>query len=313
MTGRWWVRLLMALSLYVLLVACRSPADATKEPPPVEEQAAPRQLAGVDTSALTQRELSKWSSYVSELLAPCPDQPVSLSQCVTESRGCDACLPAARFLVGRVRRGDARSQTEKAFQTRFSPDEVKSIELGGSPSKGATSPVVTVVEWADFQCPYCAMITPLLQDIAEARKESVRLVFKHYPLSAHPNSEKAARASVAAQRQGKFWQMEKALFEGQAAGLEDRQIVEIARKLGLDLKQFDADRASEETADVVAADRKQAERLGLAGTPMIYLNGRYFDFDSFDVKEDLEAWIDLEIQLATGTSEAGKAAAAAVP
>ena len=78
--------------------ACRSPADSPKEPPPVEEQptAAPTtQLQGVDTSGLTPRELGKWQEYVSELLAPCADQPVSIAQCVTEARPCNACLPAA--------------------------------------------------------------------------------------------------------------------------------------------------------------------------------------------------------------------------
>lgn len=299
------LRAFVTCLVLAFLGACRSPADSTKEPPPVrDEQPTVKSLPGVDTSALTQRELGKWSSYVSEFLAPCPDQPVSVAECVTESRDCAACLPAAKFLVERVRRGDARSQAEKAFRTRFSPESVKSIDLSGSPALGADSPAVTVVEWADFQCPHCAMITPMLRELVEKRSDSVRLVFKHYPLSGHPNAHKAARAAVAAQAQGKFWEMEKALFEGQSAGLEEPQITKIARELGLDMKRFEADCKSEKTADLVAADRKQADKLGLSGTPMIYVNGRYFDFELFDVRESLDAWVELEIALATGHADA---------
>jgi protein-disulfide isomerase len=295
-------RLVWTWGFLVLAVACRAPADSTKEPPPVEEQPAPTELPGVDTSALTQGEVAKWSRYVSELLAPCPDQPVSIAQCVGEARKCEACLPAARFLAERVRRGDARSQAEKAFKARFSPETVQSVDLGDSPARGAQSPVVTVVEWADFQCPHCALVTPMLVDLVQKRSSNVRLVFKHYPLSGHQNADKAARAAVAAHRQGKFWEMEKSLFAAQSQGLEEPQIVELARELSLDMKRFEADRASESAADAVAADRKQADRLGLAGTPMIYVNGRYFDFEHFDVREDLDAWIDLEIELRTGKS-----------
>jgi len=294
--------------------ACRSPADSPKEPPPPEEErAAPAQLPGVDTSGLTPRELGKWREYVSELLAPCPDQPVSIAQCVTESRACGACLPAAKFLVERVRRGDARAQAEAAFRARFSPETVKSIDLKGSPSKGATSPVVTLVEWADFECPFCGVAAPLLKAVVERYPNEVQLVFKNYPLSAHEHSEGAARASVAAFHQGKFWQLNQAMFESQKVGLDDTTLLKLARDQGLDIKAFEADRSSEATADAVARDRKQADELGLEGTPMIYINGRHFSLDHFDLRQDLQPWIELEIALNSsgrpGAAGAGSAAA----
>jgi 2-hydroxychromene-2-carboxylate isomerase len=289
-------------------VACRSPADAPKEPPPPEEErAAAAPLPGVDTSALTPRELGKWREYVSELLAPCPDQPVNIAQCVTESRACGTCLPAAKFLVERVRRGDARAQAEAAFRARFSPEAVKSIDLGGSPAKGAASPVVTLVEWADFECPFCGIAAPVLKALVERYPSEVKLVFKNYPLSAHEHSEGAARAGVAAFHQGKFWQLNQAMFESQKSGLDDTTLVKLARDQGLDMKAFETDRSSEATADAVARDRKQADELGLEGTPMIYINGRHFSLDHFDLRQDLQPWIDLEIAL----NSSGQPAAAA--
>lgn len=285
------------------LFACRSPADSTKQPPPPTEQPVAKVvLPGVDTSELTEREVRQWSEYVSELLAPCADQPVSIAQCVTEKRNCNTCVPAAEFLVGRVRRGDTRSQAEGAFRTRFSPEAVQSIEVGDSPSKGAASASVTIVEWADFECPFCGLAVPFLDQMAEKYPGQVKMVFKNYPLSSHEHSDKAARAAVAAGKQGKFWEFEHLLFAGQKEGLDETNLLKMARSLNLDIKAFDKDRASEAVADSVANDRKQADALGLKGTPMIYINGRLFELANFDIREDLDPWIRLEIALKTGSA-----------
>jgi thiol-disulfide isomerase/thioredoxin len=312
MHTRHWLGALRATGLAILVggAACRSPADSPKEPPPpAEEPAAPLQLPGVDTSALTQREQAKWHEYVSELLAPCPDQPVSIAECVSQARPCAGCVPAAKFLVDRVRRGDARAQAEEAFRTRFSPESVKSIDLSNSPVEGARSPVVTIVEWADFECPHCGLTAPILKQVVEKYPDQVQLVFKNYPLSAHEHSEAAARAAVAAFHQGKFWEMNRLLFENQKAGLDDQTISRLARAAGLDMKQFEVDRASEATADQVARDRKQADELHLDGTPLIYINGRHFQLDHFDVRQDLQPWIDLEIAMNSAAPGSGAAVA----
>lgn len=297
----WWASARVFLASIALLGAgaCRSPADSPKEPPPVEESAAPAavNLPGVDTSSLTPREQTKWGEYVTGLLAPCSDQPVNIAQCVSESRPCGACVPAAKFLVERVRRGDTRSQAEAAYRARFSPEAVKSIDLADSPTQGASKPVVTLVEWADFECPFCGAVAPVLKGLLDKYPEQLQLVFKHYPLSAHQHAEKAARAAVAAQRQGKFWPVQQALFENQKA-LDESNIMKLARDAGLDMKEFENDIASEATADSVARDRKQADQLGLEGTPMIYINGRHFSLEHFDLRQDLEPWIALEIELA---------------
>jgi len=306
----WWASARVFLASIALLGAgaCRNPADSPKEPPPVEETAAsaPVNLPGVDTSSLTPREQTKWSEYVGGLLAPCSDQPVNIAQCVSESRPCGACLPAAKFLVERVRRGDTRTQAETAYRARFSPEAVKSIDLADSPTKGAAKPVVTLVEWADFECPFCGAVAPVLKSIVEKYPEQVQLVFKHYPLSAHQHAENAARAAVAAQRQGKFWPVQQALFENQKAGLDESNILKLARDAGLDMKEFENDIGSEATADSVARDRKQADELGLEGTPMIYINGRHFSLENFDLRQDLEPWIALEIELSNGSSASAK-------
>lgn len=259
---------------------------------------------------MTEREREQWSTFVAELLAPCPDQPVSLAQCVAEKRPCQSCLPAANFLTHQVTRGKTRSQAEAAYRARFSPDEIKEIEAGDSPSKGATDALVTIVEWADFECPFCAVASPILNKAIARHQKHARLVFKHYPLSMHEHAEGAARAATAAGMQGKFWEFHALLFQNQQT-LDEASLEKYAKQVGLDVAQFNTDRKSEAVADRVAQDRKQADGLGLKGTPTMYINGRHFDLEKFDLAEDLDAWLELEIAMRAGSapsSTVGKAA-----
>ncbi len=303
-----------ALTLVNLNVAtCRSPLEERGHDPASKEEPKIVKLEGIDTSALTPREQREWSTYVSELLAPCSDQPVSLAQCIRESRPCSLCLPAAKFLVQRVTRGGTRSQVEAAYRTRFSPDTAKSVDEGDAPSKGAKSGPVAIVEWADFQCPYCGAAAPVIDKLVDQYPESVRLVFKNYPLASHEHSEIAARGAVAAGKQGRFWEMHHKLFESQATGLDRDVVVRLAKELGLDEKRFAVDLDSEAVADAVNRDRKQAEKLELRGTPMIYINGRHFELEQFNLLEDINDWIELEIEQRTGKKVTAKKVDAPAP
>ncbi|HEX2736048.1 MAG TPA: thioredoxin domain-containing protein [Polyangiaceae bacterium] len=289
-------------------VACQTQAPSSGEQPAA---AAPKvvQLAGVDTSKMTEREREQWSALVGELLAPCPDQPVSLAQCVAEKRACEACLPAANFLTSQVTRGKSKSQAEAAFRARFAPDQVKEIDIGDSPATGAKEPSVTIVEWADFECPFCGVAQPILHQAVARHPQDVRLVYKNYPLSMHQNAEGAARAGVAALIQGKFWEIHSLFFQNQET-LDDPSLERFAKQAGLDVAQFNSDRKSEAVADRVATDRKQGDSFGLKGTPTIYINGRSFDLEKFDLQEDLEAWIELEISLKSGSAKGSSTAQA---
>ncbi|HLV19378.1 MAG TPA: thioredoxin domain-containing protein [Polyangiaceae bacterium] len=290
------------------LTTCQSRGDQAAAPAPAEASAEPVDLPGVDTAALTGREKREWSGLVSDLLAPCPDQPVSVAQCVKEARDCQSCAPAARFLANQVKKGKTRSQIESAFRLRFAADQVKSIDIADSPFKGPQDAPVVIVEWADFECPFCGRAAPVLHDTVKKFPGQVKLVFKHYPLAAHPGAEQAARAAVAAGRQGKFWEMHQRLFEQQNKGMDAAALKRIAAELGLDEKRFIADLESEATADVVARDRKQANALDLEGTPMIYINGRHFDLQQFDLQEDLNAWLELELSMQKGAKKPAPAA-----
>jgi thiol-disulfide isomerase/thioredoxin len=264
-------------------------------------------LPGVETGSLTPREKKDWSSWVSELLAPCPSEPVSIAQCVRESRKCSKCLPAAKLLAKQVRDGRSRSQAEEAFFARFSPDRIRTVDVSDSPGLGPSSAPVTVAEFADFECPHCRHAAPVLEKLVEDYPGKVRMVFKFYPLSGHVHGESAARAAVAAMKQNKFWPMHHTLFEHQDA-LEPRDIEKYAKDLGLDMAKFKADWDSEATADRVSRDRKQGDQLSISGTPSVYINGREYDLTKFDMQDDLNDWVKLEIELAAGAPSAAEGA-----
>jgi protein-disulfide isomerase len=281
------------------LTTCRSPGEGGTEAAPTHAEVKDVTLNGVDTSALTGREKSEWSRYVSELLAPCPDQPVNLAQCVQENRSCKQCAPAATYLVKQVQRGRTRSQVEAAYRARFSPDAIKNVELDDSAAKGPAGAPVLLVEFADFECPACGAARPVLDDLYKRYDGQMRFVFKNFPLGMHQYAEKAARAGVAAQKQGKFWEMHAMLYDNQQA-LEPSNVERYAKSIGLDMPRFLQDRDSEAVADIVSRDRKEGEQLELSGTPSIFINGRKFE-NTGDFKEDLEDWVSLEIQLTGGT------------
>jgi protein-disulfide isomerase len=249
-------------------------------------------LAGIDTSALTPREKKEWSSYVSELLAPCSDVPVPIAQCVQEKRSCSRCVPAARFVLKGVRDGMSREQIEKSYHNRFDADRIKNVAIDGSPSKGPESAPITIIEFADFECPFCAMEAPILEKAWHERKTQIRFVYKFFPLAGHPHGEIAARAGIAAISQGKFWEMHDKMFANRDH-LEQSDLDSYAKELGLDVARFHADMQAPATTERIARDKKLADTLEVKGTPTIYINGR-----DYDPKQDLNEWLTLELSSA---------------
>jgi len=298
------------LAAVVLLTGstCSKPDAGEVKPPAAPEVS----LKGVDTSALTPRERREWASQVSELLAPCPEVPVSIAQCVSENRPCKTCLPAAQLLLRQVQAGKAKKEREDAFHARFDAGKTKTLVTGGSPEMGAPDAVVTIVEWADFECPFCRAFFPLLDELVRKYPTQVRLVYKFYPLGAHPHGELAARAAAAAQNQGKFWEMHHTLFENQEH-LEQSDLERYAKAVGLDLAKFRADLGSKELGERLEKDKKQADELGLDGTPFLFINGRYVNLNLLASQDDVIDWVKLDIELAGQTPRPAPAAAVATP
>jgi len=156
-------------------------------------------------------------------------------------------------------------------------DQVFKVALGDAPQKGDADAKVTIVEWSDFQCPFCGRVIDTLHQVEKTYGSDIRFVFKQNPLPMHPNAPYAAKASLAAKQQGKFWQMHDKLFEAnnshQPDALAQSKVDEMARAIGLDMDRYQRDVAAPETAAIISADQTQASKLGANGTPHFFING----------------------------------------
>lgn len=132
--------------------------------------------------------------------------------------------------------------------------------------------ILEIVEFSDFQCPFCAMAVPVIDSLMARHGERVRIVFRHYPLPMHANAETAARAAVEAQRQGEFWAYHDILFRHQDA-LASVDLIGYADSLGMDVARFEEALSGNEHADRVAADVELGRSLGVRGTPTFFVNG----------------------------------------
>jgi protein-disulfide isomerase len=136
---------------------------------------------------------------------------------------------------------------------------------------GANAPV-TIVEFSDFQCPYCSRAENVVDDVMKKYGEKVRLVYRDYPLSFHPNAENAAMASECAQEQNKYWEMHKAMFANQAK-LAATDLVETAGTLGMDKDKFKSCLDTGKFRTEVQKDFQDGQKAGVSGTPTFFING----------------------------------------
>ena len=199
-----------------------------------------------------------------------------------------------------VREGRTKEQVADGFKSRFDNEKVKNVDTTDCPMKGPATAPVTIVEWADFECPFCKRAAPVLESMVDKFPGKVRFFYRVYPLSMHPHAEPAARAAVAAGLQGKFWEMHHKLFEV-APQLERADIDKVAKGLGLDLAKFHTDELSDLVTKRIKKDKKDAETLGFQGTPLIYIDGREFEARG-DLAAELEDWIKVELDLNGGGS-----------
>ncbi|MBI5158673.1 thioredoxin domain-containing protein [Candidatus Micrarchaeota archaeon] len=164
-----------------------------------------------------------------------------------------------------------------------SPLVVSSFDLEGKPFVGGENAKVTLVEFSDFQCPYCARSAATLQQIEKEYGTKVKVYFKHFPLDKnynpllpyqiHPSSGRAAVASEAAGAQGKFFEYHDLLFANQGV-FDDASLSSYAGQLGLDVEKFQRDLNGQEAFARVLKDIEEGNKIGISATPTVFVNGK---------------------------------------
>jgi protein-disulfide isomerase len=148
------------------------------------------------------------------------------------------------------------------------------VSMGEDPAKGPAAAPITIVEFSDFQCPYCARVNPTIKQVEEKYGDKVRLVFRDFPLvQIHRDAAKAAEAGECAHEQGKFWEMHDKLFANQSK-LQVEAMKQTATEIGLDAEKFNQCMDSSKYAAEVQKDVDEGSRYGVTGTPAFFINGR---------------------------------------
>ena len=169
------------------------------------------------------------------------------------------------------------------------------ISTKDQPSLGNPNAPVTIVAFTDYQCPSCATIHPALERVVKESGDQVRLVARDFPLSQHLEAFKAAEAAEAAREQGKYWEYVQVLLQNQSSLSVDK-LKDFATQLGLDRGKFDAALSSRKFADLVQTDLEDGMKLGLKGTPSLFINGKRVTAKSY---EELKASVEAALKTST--------------
>ena len=183
----------------------------------------------------------------------------------------------AAFMKG-AKASPAAAAPDKPAQPQKGPGagpEVYKVAVGDAPTKGGKQPKVTIVEFSDFQCPFCSRVNGTLEQLTKDYGDDVSISFRHNPLPFHNNAMPAALAAEAAREQGKFWQMHDKLFANQQ-NLDRPSLEKLAQEIGLDMNKFKAALDKEKNKERIKKDMDDAAKFGARGTPNFFINGRNF-------------------------------------
>jgi protein-disulfide isomerase len=247
------------------------PERVREELPPPAEMIL--EANGVDLGKLGETEQSTFYTMLNTEPSAC-NKPHSLASSLQIDPECRNSQVVSQFIADRLASGATPSDIKLDIDLVVEAITPREIPVEGRPVYGNDRALVTVVVFADFECPHCKMEAPVLRKAIQQYRGQAKLVYLHFPLEMHPRAQVAAVAAEAAFRQGKFWEMHDLIFDHQSQ-LEDEDLERYARQIqGLDVARWRADFASESAKLAVSKDRAIGEALQIMGTPAVYVDGR---------------------------------------
>jgi len=243
-------------------------------------------LPSVDFTGLTAAQKALALKVLRTNTCPCGGCGMKLAECRIKDSGCSYSRSLAAIVVASVKKGANEAAVLAALDAsplmhRATPKQLEdavAIPVDGAPLLGPKDARVTLVEFSDFQCPYCAVAVVKLNAVLKAYPNDVKLIFKQYPLEMHSQAALAAAAAMAAHRQGKFWPLHDAMFADRTH-LSRQNILAMAGKAGLDLKRFQQDWDSPAIKQAVAREQAEGDKIGVEATPTIFIDGQKYNGD----------------------------------
>ena len=291
----------------LLLSVCALPACAKTPPEAKSAPAAPPSPAGagsapagqdntpppgLDISRLDDFQKKVFFRVVNTEPSIC-GQAQSLLQSAKKDPNCRRSYNAVRYVAHLVDQGFTDSEIGESLTKRYRNTVTHNLDISEAPMAGSPGARITLVEFADYECPHCKRFQPVLRQILDEFKGEVKLYFKHYPLPQHTQARMAAEAATAAQKQGKFWPYEEKLWANQD-NLTQAELEKYAKETGLDMAKFRQDMESPVVKARVQKDRTEGSAAGISSTPTLFINGREYS-DTHDT-ESLREWIKEELQ-----------------
>ena len=288
-----------AIAAWLAAPACaKTPAEAhpAATEPGAANAAATATKAADDTTPPPGVDISKLDDFGKKVFfrigngepSVCGQAQSLLASAKAQKNGCARSVNALRYVARLVDQGYTDSEISESLGKRYRPVTPKKLDVSDAPMKGNPKARITLVEFADYECPHCKHFQPVLHQILDEFPNDVKLYFKHYPLPQHTNARLAAEGAVAAQKQGKFWQFQDKLWEHQDE-LSPAEIEKLAKESGLDVAKFRQDVASEPVKGKVEKDKNEGASIGLQATPTLYIDGREYT-DTRDA-DSLREWI----------------------
>ena len=241
-------------------------------------------LPGVDLAGLTEAQKNTVLKLIRNTDCSCACG-MKVAECRVKDPNCYYSRGMASVIAAAIKSGATESGAlAAAASSKFGKGPVTDnrvlgdpvqIPTAGSPSIGPPDARITLVEFSDFQCPYCIAAVPEIRSLLKAYPKDIKLIFKQFPLEMHSQAALAAAGALAAYKQGKFWEMHDGLFADRR-NLSRAGMLAVAAKLGLDVKRFEVDLDSPEIRQAVVKDMEDGERLGVEGTPTLFIDGKQY-------------------------------------
>jgi protein-disulfide isomerase len=242
-------------------------------------------LPGIDLSGLSAPQKATALKLIRDQGCSC-GCAMKLAECRVKDPACTYSKGLATVMIETIKKGGTEADAiQAAAKSQFSQPPGESnrilenpvtIATQGAPVLGPKDAPITLIEFSDFQCPYCVAAVPQLQAVMKAFPTQVKLIFKQYPLENHSQAAFAAAAALAAHRQGKFWAMHDALF-AHHNDLSKESVFAIARNIGLDMTRFETDLDSMPVQQMLQNDIADGDRVGVPGTPTLFVDGQRFN------------------------------------
>jgi protein-disulfide isomerase len=238
-------------------------------------------LGNVDLSELTPVQKKAVLKIVREQDCSC-QCGMKTAECMVKDPNCSYSRALTKIAIQGVKDGKSLIEISKLMDASPKAHRPKLLEapvniaVDGSPVRGPADARITLVEFSDFECPYCSAAVKQVDIVMAAYPKDVKLIYKQFPLSMHPHAELAAEASLAAREQGKFWEMYEVLFKN-FRQLSRNSILAMAKDLGLDIDKFKSDLDSGKYKAVVVKDLADGEAANVYGTPAFYINGKQYN------------------------------------